>query len=77
MPIKDMKKQRLTAYTPAYIKQALTAYVLLHPEVTASKFIRDAINEKLVIVGAIDKRMLRVKRKKKVVVVKKTTTKKE
>jgi len=65
MPIKDMNKQRLTAYTPAYIKQALTAYVLQHPEVTASKFIKDAIHDKLMTVGAISKKSEGRKKRKK------------
>ena len=55
MTPKQIAKTRLTAYTPSYIKDALVQYVTDHPDMTVSKFIKDAVREKLTEVGAITK----------------------
>ena len=55
MTPKQISKTRITAYTPAYIKQAMLQYVLDHPDMTVSKFVKDAVREKLTEVGAITK----------------------
>lgn len=46
-------EQRIVAYTPPYVKAKLNAYVSLHPELNMSKFITDAVREKLRSVGAL------------------------
>jgi hypothetical protein len=52
MTPESKKSSELTAYTPPYIKEALLNYVQQHPDMTASKFIKDAVKEKLAAVGA-------------------------
>lgn len=44
---------RIVAYTPPYVKENLNAYVNLHPDMTMSKFITDAVRDKLRSVGAL------------------------
>ena len=44
--------QRIVAYTPPYVKIKLIDYVSQHPDLTVSKFITDAVRDKLRKLGA-------------------------
>ena len=65
MPYKEISKTRLTAYTPAYIKLALREYVRRHPGISISKFVKDAVHDKLVEVGELPRVVCRVRRRRK------------
>lgn len=51
----QIAEQRIVAYTPPYVKALLSAYVNKHPDMTVSKFITDAVREKLRELGALTK----------------------
>jgi hypothetical protein len=55
MTPEQIAKTRIIAYTPSYIKTALIDYVTQHPDITVSKFVKDAVRQKLIEVGAISK----------------------
>jgi len=47
--------QKIVTYTPPYIKEKVTEYVNRHADITVSKFITDAVRDKLRQVGALPK----------------------
>ena len=65
MPYKEISKTRITAYTPAYINLALQKYVRKHPGTSISKFVKEAVHDKLVEVGELPKVVCRVRRRRR------------
>ena len=55
MTPEKIAEQRIVAYTPPYVKAKLNAYINQHPDMTMSKFITDAVRDKLRQLGALSK----------------------
>lgn len=46
-------QKKIVAYTAPYLKEKVTEYVNEHTDITMSKFITDAVRDKLRQVGAL------------------------
>jgi len=55
MTSEKIAEKKIVAYTPPYIKEKVTQYVNRHTDITVSKFITDAVRDKLRQVGALPK----------------------
>ena len=55
MTSEKISAKKIVTYTPPYIKEKVTEYVNRHADITVSKFITDAVRDKLREVGALPK----------------------
>ena len=53
MTSEKIAEQKIVTYTPPYIKEKVTDYVNRHADITVSKFITDAVRDKLRQLGAL------------------------